>query len=367
MKKIVLLSLLFFTGIFLTELWAQSFQTGKIGVEVNSYGRVRIHAPAIGNLRQIDRSSILIGVSPTQVYDYRKDADTEVSVHNIPNPQFSNFEIFVATNNAYSLQPPNFLVRISVYGWQNEPYILCKFTAVNRETSVLTPYIGIEFIPQTDAAYGFETVKFNKTQNIGYSFRGISPLVGYKIFSKPTVSFKVIDWTATYHDPDTLLWNYMTYNNFDTMFVAGSDGSVAILTQQPVTVAPNDSVHFWVGIAVGSDENDLFGNMRSAQSKYFNIVSVDDQFYPFSFELKQNYPNPFNPKTHIEFSIPEKQKVELTVFNTLGQKIKTILNEELDAGNHFAVFDGSELTSGIYFYKLKAGNYTSIKKMVLMK
>jgi hypothetical protein len=88
MKKILLFSIAILSGILLNELFAQaSFQTGQIGVEVNIYGRVRIHAPAIGATRQIDRSSILVGVGPNEVFDYRKDAAPEVAPYSISSPQ----------------------------------------------------------------------------------------------------------------------------------------------------------------------------------------------------------------------------------------------------------------------------------------
>lgn len=367
MKKLLLFVILIISGIYLSELSAQSFQTGSIGVEVNNFGRVRVHAPAIGNLRQIDRSSVLIAVSPTQVYDYRKDADVEVASHSIPNPSKSDYEIFVATNNAYSNRPPNFLVRISVYGWQNQPFLIAKFTVVNRETTPLQPYIGIEFIPQPDGSYAFETVKFDRQRNIGYSFRGTSPLVGYKILSGQIHSFKVIDWTSTYHDPDSLLWGYMTPAAFDTNFVAGGDGSVAFLTQVPVSVMPTDSVHFYVAIVVGSNESVLFNNLTAAEARYNTLVSVDNNLSPLNYKLEQNYPNPFNPSTRIEFSIPAKEKVELSVYNMIGQKVMTLIDKELDAGNHFVDFDASKLSGGVYFYKIKAGNFTSIKKMIYVK
>ncbi|MCX8056009.1 MAG: T9SS type A sorting domain-containing protein [Ignavibacteria bacterium] len=367
MKKFLLLFVLIISGVYLSELNAQSFQTGSIGVEVNNYGRIRVHAPAIGNLRQIDRSSILVAVSPTQVYDYRKDADVQVASHSIPNPSKSDYEVFVATNNAYSNLPPNVLVRISVYGWQNQPFLIAKFTVVNREANPLQPYIGIEFIPQPDGTYGLETVSYADFGGFGYSFRGTSPLVGYKILSRTTHSFRVIDWTSTYYDPDSLLWSYMTPVRFDTGFVATGDGSVAFLTQTPVAIAPNDSVHFYVGIAVGNNLSTLGANMKLANARYQTLVSVDDKLNPYSFELEQNYPNPFNPSTVIGFTIPSKEKVELSVYNLLGQKIKTLINKELEAGYHYVEFDASDLSGGVYLYKIKAGNYSATKKMIFIK
>ena len=86
-----------------------------------------------------------------------------------------------------------------------------------------------------------------------------------------------------------------------------------------------------------------------------------------SFSLNQNYPNPFNPTTTISFSIPQSQNVELKVFDLLGNEMATLLNEYKEAGEHKVELDGSDLTSGIYFYRLKAGEFVQTKKLVLAK
>lgn len=87
-----------------------------------------------------------------------------------------------------------------------------------------------------------------------------------------------------------------------------------------------------------------------------------------SFILEQNYPNPFNPSTRIEFMIPKESLVSLKIYNTLGQEVKTILeNELLMGGNHYEIFDASSQPTGIYFYQLKIGNKVLSKKMMLIK
>ena len=83
--------------------------------------------------------------------------------------------------------------------------------------------------------------------------------------------------------------------------------------------------------------------------------------------LYQNYPNPFNPTTKIEYSIPKTSFVTLKVYDILGREVVMLVNEEKSVGNYKAEFNGSNLSSGIYFYKLQAGDYTSVKKMVLLK
>ncbi len=100
--------------------------------------------------------------------------------------------------------------------------------------------------------------------------------------------------------------------------------------------------------------------------KYSNVVSVDLGSVT-KFALKQNYPNPFNPTTEISFDVPKESRVRLSVYNALGQKVADLLNENLSAGTHRVQFDGSALTSGIYFYKMQSAGFTSIKKMILMK
>ncbi len=93
---------------------------------------------------------------------------------------------------------------------------------------------------------------------------------------------------------------------------------------------------------------------------------------PATFELAQNYPNPFNPSTDIRFRIPDASQVSLIVYNTLGQEIKTLVNDYYEAGEHTVAWDGRDnngqsLPSGIYFYQIEAGAYKQMKKMMMIK
>ena len=99
--------------------------------------------------------------------------------------------------------------------------------------------------------------------------------------------------------------------------------------------------------------------------KYSNIVEID--LLPTSFSLSQNYPNPFNPTTKIKYSIPGERKVILKVYDVLGRDVATLVNEVKQPGNYEVEFNGSEYSSGIYFYKLEAGSFIQVKKMILLK
>ena len=102
------------------------------------------------------------------------------------------------------------------------------------------------------------------------------------------------------------------------------------------------------------------------------VDNNDSQVSPVINNLAQNYPNPFNPRTVIAYSTKQSGKVSLDIFNIKGQKVKTLVNDHQEAGKHSIVWNGKDelgnnVSSGVYFYKLKSGNYTSSRKMILMK
>jgi hypothetical protein len=88
---------------------------------------------------------------------------------------------------------------------------------------------------------------------------------------------------------------------------------------------------------------------------------------PQAFALAQNYPNPFNPSTRIDFNLGKASDVKLTVYNVLGQRVATLVNGHLSAGQHTVQFDARNIASGVYFYRLDAGSFVSSKKMMLLK
>ncbi len=100
--------------------------------------------------------------------------------------------------------------------------------------------------------------------------------------------------------------------------------------------------------------------------KYSNVVEVSFM-KPAKFALEQNYPNPFNPSTTITFSIPEDGHIVLKLYDVLGREVQTLINENRKAGIHNINFYADNLSNGVYMYKLTAGNYSDIKKMILLK
>ena len=96
-------------------------------------------------------------------------------------------------------------------------------------------------------------------------------------------------------------------------------------------------------------------------------VEMQKDQRPRQFSLNQNFPNPFNPSTEITFSLQQPERATLTVFNALGRKVETLVDQKLSAGVYKLSFDAQNLPAGVYFYQLQAGRHSEMKKMVLMK
>ena len=111
---------------------------------------------------------------------------------------------------------------------------------------------------------------------------------------------------------------------------------------------------------------DSFGVVKVHDLSLVDVRKEGNEI-PTVFALAQNYPNPFNPETYIRFSVPQESFVTVKVFNTLGEEVMTLVNEAKTAGTYNVSFNAKNLTSGIYFYSIKANDFTSTKKMILMK
>ncbi|MCX7798002.1 MAG: T9SS type A sorting domain-containing protein [Melioribacter sp.] len=131
-----------------------------------------------------------------------------------------------------------------------------------------------------------------------------------------------------------------------------------------------------INFALSNLSNATKLNLYDVQVDLGNPISIPDTIVsvrdvaaeiPSDYYLAQNYPNPFNPTTTIEFGLPKSENVKLTVYDLLGRVVAELVNENLNAGTYKVKFDASNLASGIYFYTLKAGDFVTTKKLMLMK
>ena len=124
-------------------------------------------------------------------------------------------------------------------------------------------------------------------------------------------------------------------------------------------------------VAAGCSDNDdgycVFSLVRYNSDPATGISRGNLNELPTSFSLEQNFPNPFNPLTTIRFSIPKQQTVRLSVYNLLGQHVRTLVDKEINAGDHSVVFNAGGLVSGVYFYRLQTESFVSTKRFILLK
>jgi hypothetical protein len=169
-----------------------------------------------------------------------------------------------------------------------------------------------------------------------------------------------------------LVWNTATeINNYGFEIQRSADkevwSNVGFINGSGTTNAPKEYSY-------------VDSKLSNSSSYYYRLKQVDnDGSYEYSktievvlgtpteYELGQNYPNPFNPSTLISFTLPEAGYTSLIVYNSLGQEVAELVNNQLEAGSHQYNFDAKNLTSGIYFYKLESENFVQVRKMMLLK
>lgn len=155
------------------------------------------------------------------------------------------------------------------------------------------------------------------------------------------------------------------------VFTVDNPAVTSVTLEGITTKSPDHSLTF-----VYRDNSSGVTSFRKEQPEFGQVslafaAGVSDNL-PKEYALEQNYPNPFNPSTNIALALPTAGKVEVSVFNVLGQKVNTLLSGELPAGNHTIVWDGrnsqgESVSSGIYFYRIVAGDFSQTKKMMMLK
>ena len=148
----------------------------------------------------------------------------------------------------------------------------------------------------------------------------------------------------------------MVYDN------SASGDSISFKVYEPATDKTRD-----VKKKVPFQSDQIIGNL--AEPYILTVLPIGDELIPYTFYLRQNYPNPFNPATTIEYGLPRDDKVKLILYDLLGRKIKTVVDKSQKAG-HYSVSINSRqlnLASGLYFYRIQAGNFIKTRKMLLVK
>jgi hypothetical protein len=354
--------------------------TGAIGFTLDKYGRLRVgEFPYASTTRHMNRVNAIVALNKDAVLDYTNNANATSYAPQMITGSGADSAARVVFDNKYApIQPPNVRVQETVYLWKNAKFLVYRYRVYNDST-VMTPlYISNFASPSPANSYDLQTVVYSAAKSTYYCYKtGVPVYVSQKLLNKTLYSIRMLDWDAySPADPnsdaatDTTRYLMSTYTKFDTLLTAGVDGSVVQLNAGVYNLAPKDSADVYFGIGIGATAAEAIALMDSAQAKYSKLVTSVEKtttVIPTHFALEQNYPNPFNPSTQIRFMVPARSSVTLTVFDALGRSVKSLVNQQLDAGEYVSTFDATGLSSGVYYYVLRSGSVIESKRMVLIR
>jgi photosystem II stability/assembly factor-like uncharacterized protein len=276
--------------------------------------------------------------------------------------------LFKTTDSGYTWQElPGSFYNSSTLDFVNENYGWAGgFNAFKKTTNGGTSWTSIDLLTYEFTVNEIYLLDQSNGYLVGAGYDNLGTY--FNMF----VSTNNGGFTLFYKTLSTPLWN-VYFESPDIGWIAGPtiyktvDGGA---TWDLLTTSAKDfqfqGAESW---GISFDNDIIYSNdgWQTSTVQFSFTVGVQDEHKLVNFNLSQNYPNPFNPSTSLQYAIGSRQFVTLKVFDLLGREVATLVNEEKPAGEYEVEFDGSDITSGIYFYQLIAGEFTETKKMILIK
>jgi hypothetical protein len=216
-------------------------------------------------------------------------------------------------------------------------------------SSVMPPYAIIETDPD-------DTLQFGQVDTAGATSNTLDLVIYNRGSSDPLNVTQMSILPVTIRSVFTI--------NPTTVSVPASDSAIVQITFNPATVRTYNG-----SLTITNSSNNMPALVLTIRSEGVraNAAEMPDGSLPGEFALEQNFPNPFNPATEIRFALPVTSMARLTVYNVIGQEIAVLAEGMHSAGVHTVTFDASQLPAGVYFYRLEAGSFSDIRKMLLLK
>ena len=335
--------------------------------------------------------SFILGTSSTRILDVARD-----SAQKVEKTSFQNVEPFVISihgavsdiqgrtvfNDAKAANKLGVNIKLRSYSYidpADKNYIILRYSVTNTSAAVISNlYVGLYFDwDMIEGSGANDLTAYDNTGNFGYvHHQGSNPdtTIGIGLLSANNYGFYAImnptnpPSLGTFGYTDKEKWTALSSGFAHSS--AGPTDVANVTSSGPYNVAAGDSIDIAFAIAADIGLQNLRTAFANARLKYQHILtSVVNSAnpLPYKFELEQNYPNPFNPSTTIKFSIPSENRVVLKIYDALGREVRTLLNEQKAPGNYSVNFIAGNLPSGVYLYKLTAGNYSEAKKLLLIK
>ena len=332
---------------------------------------------------------LIIGTSSTRVVDVVRNET------GIQDADFSSRNFFTlqtpgnvsdedgSTTFSDSTAPQQIGLRVKMHSYAfsdfaDSKYIILHYEIKNNGVGTVSNlYAGIFLdwdIGSSNSEVYQNYSRYDATRSLGYAYSGqaggLRAYLGIRALDSAS-SFRSLVNDGSIVLTRSAKWDWIS-GGF-TQTDAGPTDIHHVISSGPFTIGPSSTQSVAFALVAGdSSLANLQQNADAAKAKWIAIrklVSVDDNraVGPLKFELAQNYPNPFNPTTNIEFQIANFELVTLKVFNVLGEEVGTLVNEWRHPGSYTVRWNASALSSGVYFYQLRAGEFSETRKLILMK
>lgn len=366
--------------------------TDSTEIFVSSGGRLVMDNPTTA--RGMNRWAYLnLAVSSTNVFNWDDSVGTVVAafVDSTSSGRKADYVVTHVSNPASGTLGSSIVgtspmqVTMKVYVWKHVKGAVLSYRYRNVGTTSYTGKVAFELYPRIDQSYGGHSLRWRSQDSTVYYFRsGVAHYLGARYLSGGPTGVKLSTGarffqpgiTSAESQPDSVRFSAAQYAGFDVAVDSGgttsTPRSMIHVNNGSITLAPNDSSQpFYYAMAYEVSESGMLQKLAGIAAQYrANFpasVEQTDATIPLSFALRQNYPNPFNPVTTIEFDILEAGRATLKVYTMLGQEAATLVDGDLGPGTYRTHFDGSDLASGLYFYRLTAGKTSATRTMMLAK
>jgi len=357
---------------------------GNVGKKVQSYGTGLMIGNGTAN--NIYEGGLMIGQNNTKVsdcvrrgYTPANASDTDfyaLSSYILTTPGVSSNQDGYGKFNDNGAGTSKIGVEVEAFSYAfntaaDMDYILLKYKIKNTNSTALSNvYAGLFLWFQPEGlTFTNNITRLNNTNKLAYTYNTTvaNKYYGLGLMTNQTVNFKALPMAD-------VLTGFTSQEKWDAMSNGvvndsiGPGGNCFALSVGPLNLAANQVETVGFAILYGTSVADLITKNNGAKVKYQSVgIRQISTEIPRVFSLGQNYPNPFNPVTNIEFGLPKDEIVSLKVYDMLGREVRTVVNEFRKAGMYQVGFDASSLSSGVYFYRIQAGTFSEIKRMVVLK
>jgi serine protease len=355
---------------------------GAVGKKSQAYGNGLTIPGYTG--AQLLESGLMIGVSTTKVSDVCRRGTTPANVSDTDFTALNAYEMFTPgtvsnqdgrgyfNDDGAGSNKIGVTVRSHSYAWTNAPdanYIILRYTIKNTSgASISNMFAGIYtyYTPNSQTVNNITALddadKLAYTYNSGTS----NPYLGVSLLSGQTLNFKALNATEVLTGFTTLeKWSALSSGIFNDSLGPGLN--CFVISAGPISLNNNDSVVVGFAVVKGNDLAELKTNSNTAKNR-FGVIGIEQisTTIPDRFALYQNYPNPFNPATTIKFDVAAFDRITIRVYDIIGKEVSRY-SSDLQPGQYRYDFEGSNLASGIYFYRLESSFFSDVKKMILIK